>query len=215
MQEAGPWRAVSSAPRRPVSGPQQHLVHAGVGTVRGLVRLGHTGAAHRDGDVVFGVHRAAARAGRRAPQHHRRREDGCAAKAEVLLTVEPGQTASAQAVGFGQVSRKASGVVGNPADRARVRAAAGASLRVQGQLALCSKSGQMRRPEKTGPDDASRSKHPGRAYLEHKAVSPDPEKIAPPWHLTSIISDAEGSMDHYSGVPVKLPSVKVTSATHR
>lgn len=162
MQEAGPWRAVSSAPRRPVSGPQQHLVHAGVGTVRGLVRLGHTGAAHRDGDVVFGVHRAAARAGRRAPQHHRRREDGCAAKAEVLLTVEPGQTASAQAVGFGQVSRKASGVVGNPADRARVRAAAGASLRVQGQLALCSKSGQMRRPEKTGPDDAS---HPAVSIL--------------------------------------------------
>lgn len=114
MQETGPWRAVSSAPRRPVSGPQQHLVHAGVGTVRGLVRLGHTGTAHRDGDVVFGVHRAATRAGRRAPQHHRRREDRCAAKAEVLLTVEPGQTASAQAVGFGQVSRKASGVVGNP-----------------------------------------------------------------------------------------------------
>jgi hypothetical protein len=109
----------ASAPRRPVGGPQQQLVHAGVRTVRGLVRLGHAGAAHRDGDVVFGVHRAAARAGRCAPQHHGWREDGCAAKAEVLLPVEPGQAASAQAVGFGQVPRKASRVVGNPADRAR------------------------------------------------------------------------------------------------
>lgn len=109
----------TSAPCRPIGMPQQQLVHAGVGTVRGLVRLGHAGTAHWDGDVMFGVHRATAGAGRRAPQHHSWREDRCAAKAEVLLTVEPSQAASAQAVGFGQVPWKASGVVGNPADRAR------------------------------------------------------------------------------------------------
>lgn len=109
----------ASAPRRPIGGPQQQLVQAGVGTVRRLVRLGHAGAAHRDGDVVFGVHRAAAHAGSGAPQHHGRREDRRAAEAEVLLTIEPGQATSAQAVGFGQVPRKASWVIGNPADRAR------------------------------------------------------------------------------------------------
>lgn len=61
MQEAGRWRqSPASAPSWPVVGPEEQLgswlVHAGVGAVRGLVRLGHAGAAHRDGDVVFGVH---------------------------------------------------------------------------------------------------------------------------------------------------------------
>lgn len=189
----------ASAPCQPISRPQQQLVHAGVGTVRGLVRLGHAGTAHWDGDVVFGIHRAATCAGRRAPQHHGWREDGCAAKAEVLLTVEPGQAALAQAVGFGQVPWKASGVVGNPADRAkRVRTTAGTSLRVQSQLGLHVASLAKRgRPEKAGPDNAPCSKHPGRAYLEYKAVSLDPEKIVLPKHATVIFSDAEGGMDYY------------------
>lgn len=56
----GGGQSPASAPSWPVVGPEEQfgswLVHAGVGAVRGLVRLGHAGAAHRDGDVVFGVH---------------------------------------------------------------------------------------------------------------------------------------------------------------
>lgn len=120
------WAWQASAPRRPVGGPQQQLgsrlVQAGVSAVRGLVRLGHAGAAHRDGDVVFGVHGAAPRAGSRAAQHHGRGVDRRTAKAEVLLSEEPRQAAAAQAVGLRQVPWKASRVVGNsvsPASRRR------------------------------------------------------------------------------------------------
>lgn len=100
------------------SGPGR-LVQAGVGSVRILVRPGHTGAAHGHSDILLDVDSATTCTARGAAQDHRGHEHWGAAQAHVLLPAWPGQAAPAQAVGLGQVPWEAARVVGDPVGRGR------------------------------------------------------------------------------------------------